>query len=49
VGVVDMVFIGHHALQVAAMELFAAEVLPVVHGWDDSRFADSDALLDSAA
>jgi alkanesulfonate monooxygenase SsuD/methylene tetrahydromethanopterin reductase-like flavin-dependent oxidoreductase (luciferase family) len=49
VGVVDMVFIGHHALQVAAMELFAAEVLPVVQGWDDSCFADSDALLDSAA
>lgn len=48
VGVVDMVFIGHHAQQSAAMELFAARVLPVVQGWDDSRFADADADADAA-
>lgn len=49
VGVVDMVFIGHHAQQTAAMELFADKVLPVVQGWSDSRFADADALRTSAA
>lgn len=49
VGVVDMVFIGHHALQSGAMELFASEVLPVVQGWDHSRFADADKALDGAA
>lgn len=48
VGVVDMVFIGGHALQSGAMRLFAAEVLPIVQGWDDRRFADA-AALDSVA
>lgn len=49
VGVVDMVFLGHHALQCGAMELFAVKVLPVVQSWDDSRFADAGVVLDSAA
>lgn len=37
VGVVDMVFtIGTHEQQVAAMERFAADVLPTLRSWDDA-------------
>jgi alkanesulfonate monooxygenase SsuD/methylene tetrahydromethanopterin reductase-like flavin-dependent oxidoreductase (luciferase family) len=49
VGVVDMVFVGGHAMQTAAMELFAAKVLPEVQAWDDSGFVDADTALVSAA
>ncbi len=41
VGVVDMVFLGHHALQISAMNLFAAAVMPTIQTWDDSAFADA--------
>ncbi len=49
VGVVDMVFLGHHAQQMAAMKLFAAAVMPAIQSWDDSRFAaPENALVDAA-
>jgi alkanesulfonate monooxygenase SsuD/methylene tetrahydromethanopterin reductase-like flavin-dependent oxidoreductase (luciferase family) len=41
VGVVDMVFLGGHEQQLAAMALFADRVLPVIHGWDETAFADA--------
>ena len=38
VGVVDLVFgIGTHRQQVAAMERFADNILPTVHGWDSTQ------------
>lgn len=49
VGVVDMVFIGHHAMQTGAMKLFASHILPEVQGWDVCGFADAGSALDSAA
>ncbi len=39
VGVVDMAWvIGSHDQQVASLELFAAQVMPTVQSWDQSRF-----------
>lgn len=39
VGIVDMVFsIGDHEQQVAAMQVFAREVLPIIQKWDATRF-----------
>ncbi len=38
VGVVDMVFLGDHAMQTAAMDLFAQTVLPTIRAWDDECF-----------
>lgn len=49
VGVVDMVFVGGHAMQTAAMTLFASTVLPEVQAWCDSEFNDTDVALGSAA
>jgi alkanesulfonate monooxygenase SsuD/methylene tetrahydromethanopterin reductase-like flavin-dependent oxidoreductase (luciferase family) len=41
VGVVDMPFtIGNPTQQLAALELFAEKVLPVVSAWDSTRFAE---------
>ena len=42
VGVCDLPFVvGNPAQQRAALELFGKEVLPVVQGWDTSRFPES--------
>ena len=38
VGVVDMVFLGHHDQQTHAMSLFAERVMPVIQSWDDVHF-----------
>ena len=49
IGIVDMVFLGHHAQQTDAMSLFAEQVMPVIQGWDDSRFDDLAPALVNAA
>lgn len=50
VGNVDLVFsIGTHDQQVRSITRFAKEVLPVIHGWNDQAFADTDEKITEVA
>jgi alkanesulfonate monooxygenase SsuD/methylene tetrahydromethanopterin reductase-like flavin-dependent oxidoreductase (luciferase family) len=49
VGVVDMVFLGHHAQQMSAMSLFASHVMPAIQSWDHTHFDEEAAALVNAA